>query len=158
MKPNIHISDSNRKGSAAILNVLLADEYVLYTKTRNYHWHVTGPHFQEYHKFFESQYEALDGIIDDVAERTRALGEKSSATLSEFLGQARVKEHPGEFPSAQSMIGNLLQDHEKIIQQLREDLTDCAEKYQDAGTSDFLTGLMEQHEKMAWMLRALLEG
>lgn len=74
MRTDIGISEKNRNATAFILNTLLADEYVLYTKTRNYHWNVTGTHFSEYHKFFESQYEALDGIIDEVAERVRSLG------------------------------------------------------------------------------------
>ena len=157
MKPNIGISEGNRKSVAFLLNVLLADEYILYTKTRNYHWNVTGPHFQEYHKFFEAQYEVLDDFIDDVAERVRSLGEKSVATLSEFLKHARLKEHPGEFPPSKEMIGNLIKDHELVIQNLREGLKACGDTYQDAGTNDFLTGLMEQHEKMAWMLRSLSE-
>ena len=66
-------------------------------------------------------------------------------------------ELPGESPSAKKMIASLLDDHERIIRNLREDLVACDEKYGDAGTNDFLTGLMEQHEKTAWMLRAFLE-
>jgi starvation-inducible DNA-binding protein len=70
----------------------------------------------------------------------------------------RLKEHPGEYPAAQKMISNLLGDHETIIPTLRVDLETCADKYHDIGTNDFLTGLMEKHEKMAWMLRAFLES
>ena len=92
MKPHIGIEDENRKGVVQILNQLLADEYLLYTKTRNFHWNVTGPDFSQLHKFFESQYEELDEIIDEVAERTRSLGEKPVATLKEFLQQARLKQ------------------------------------------------------------------
>lgn len=141
-----------------ILNTLLADEVVLYTKTRNYHWNVTGPQFNELHKFFESQYDALSGIVDDVAERARALGGKAAGTLKEYLQLARLKEYPGKYPEARAMISNLLSDHETIVKSLRVDLETCQNKYHDAGTADFLTGLMEQHEKMAWMLRAFLEG
>ena len=154
MKPNIGISDKDRKGSAEILNRLLADEYVLYTKTRNYHWNVTGPDFSELHKFFESQYEEIDDIIDEVAERARSLGGHSVATLKEFVGATRLKEFPAVYPNARKMISNLLADHESIISQLRKDLVLCADHHKDMGTSDFLTGLMEQHEKMAWMLRS----
>ena len=60
MKPNIGLSDKERVGVAKILSTLLSDEYVIYTKTRNYHWNVVGPHFNDLHKFFEAQYEALD--------------------------------------------------------------------------------------------------
>ena len=154
MKVNIGISDKNRKSVAGILNQALADEYVLYTKTRNYHWNDTGSDFSELHKFFESQYEELNDIIDDVAERARSLGGVSFGSLKEFLAHTELKETAGAELGAKKMIANLLADHEAIIRSLREGLAVCAERYGDMGTSDFLTGLMEQHEKMAWMLRA----
>ncbi len=157
MKVNIGLSDRNQKGAVKILNRLLSDEYVLYTKTRNYHWNVTGPDFSELHKFFETQYEELDDIIDEVAERARSLGENSLGTLKEFLEHSKLKESPSHYPKAGKMIANLLHDHEALIRNLREDLRTCDEKLNDMGTSDFLTGLMERHEKMAWMLRAYLE-
>jgi starvation-inducible DNA-binding protein len=68
-----------------------------------------------------------------------------------------LKEHTGDVPPAEQMLSKLLNDHETIIRQLREDLRVTNDQYNDAGTSDFLTGLMEQHEKMAWMLRAHLQ-
>jgi starvation-inducible DNA-binding protein len=74
MHPNIGLLDEQREGAVAILNTLLADEYLLYTKTRNYHWNVVGPQFNDLHKFFEAQYNELNEIVDDVAERSRALG------------------------------------------------------------------------------------
>ena len=158
MKPNIGVSDSNRGSVVKILNLLLADEYLLYTKTRNYHWNVVGPQFNDLHKFFESQYEALDEIVDDVAERSRSLGGWAAGTLAEFSRTARLKEQPGRHPDARTMLANLLHDHEAVIQTLRADLADAMDKHGDAGTSDFLTGLMEKQEKMAWMLRAFLSA
>jgi starvation-inducible DNA-binding protein len=158
MRPNIGLSAEQREGVVAILNTLLADEYLLYTKTRNYHWNVVGPQFNDLHKFFESQYNDLNAIVDDVAERSRALGGKALGTMAEFLKFTRLKEQTDHYPDARDMIANLLADHEALIYQLRVDLETCTEQYYDAGTTDFLTGLMEQHEKMAWMLRAFLEG
>jgi starvation-inducible DNA-binding protein len=157
MNPNIGIADKDRTSVVKILNALLADEYVLYTKTRNYHWNVVGPQFNDLHKFFGDQYEQLDDFVDDVAERARQLGGHSVATLGEFTESTRLKEHPGQYPAAEEMLENLLGDHETIIRQLRAD-ADTASKFHDVGTNDFLTGLMESHEKMAWMLRAFLEG
>ncbi len=156
MKPNIALSEGDRTAIVEILNRLLADEYVLYTKTRNYHWNVVGPQFNDLHKFFEAQYEAVDGIVDDVAERARSLGGRAWGTLAEFVKAARLKEAPGEAPSAKDMLAHLLADHEAIIRTLRTDLVTVGDKHGDAGTNDFLTGLVEQHEKMAWMLRAFL--
>ena len=158
MKPNLGLNNEQREGVVKILNTLLSDEYVLYTKTRNYHWNVVGLQFNDLHKFFEEQYTQLNLIVDEVAERARTLGGWSLGTLAEFTQQTRLKEHPGKYPNAQDMISNLLADHEAIIRYLREDLETVADKYHDIGTNDFLTGLMEQHEKMAWMLRAFLEG
>jgi len=158
MRPNIGLTDKQREGVVQILNTLLADEYVLYTKTRNYHWNVVGPQFNDLHKFFEAQYEALNDVVDEVAERARSLGGWSVATLAEFLKRSRLKEHPGEYPAARDMISNLLGDHEAVIGSLRIDLETCTEKHHDAGTTDFLTGLMEKHEKMSWMLRSYLQG
>ena len=159
MTLNLGISESNREQTVKILNTLLADEYVLYTKTRNYHWNVVGPQFNDLHKFFEAQYEALNEVVDDVAERARTLGGVAAGSLAEFIQLARLKEHPGQCPpDATAMLSNLLADHEAVIRTLRADLATVMDKHGDAGTSDFLTGLMEKHEKMAWMLRAFLEG
>ena len=156
MKPNIGLSDQERKGVIDLLNVLLADEYLLYTQTRKYHWNVTGPHFHDLHKFFESQYVELNGIVDEVAERVRALAGIALGTLTDFLKHTRKKEDSLQ-SNAREMISNLKNSHEEVVQTLRKDLQICADKFHDAGTSDFLTGLMEQHEKMAWMLRVMLE-
>lgn len=153
---DIGISRKNRQGVVTILNTLLADEYLLYTKTRNYHWNVVGEDFHERHTFFKEQYEALDEIIDEIAERARQIGGISIATMTEFLQMTRLKENPGDFPDDGTMMANLLKDHENIIKSIRKDAVDCDEKYNDLGTNDFLIGLMEQHEKMAWMLRSHL--
>jgi starvation-inducible DNA-binding protein len=158
MKPNIGLADKDREGVLKILNTVLADEYVLNTKTKNYHWNIVGPQFHDLHKFLDAQYEELADIVDDVAERARTLGGPALGTLAEFLKQTRLKEYPGQYPGARDMIANLLADHEALIRTLRVDLEACADKYHDIGTNDFLTGLMEKHEKMAWMLRACLEG
>ena len=154
MKPNIGIGDEHRQAVVGILNTLLADEYVLYTKTRNYHWNVVGPQFNDLHKFFESQYEELDDFVDEVAERARALGGDALGTLAEFTKRARLKEQPGKYPDAKGMLTQLLADHETVIRHLRDDAEVTMDKHEDAGTNDFLIGLMEKHEKMAWMLRA----
>jgi starvation-inducible DNA-binding protein len=156
MSVNIGISDDNRQRVVAVLNTLLADEFLLYTKTRNYHWNVTGPQFNDLHKFFESLYEELDDVVDEVAERTKALGGRAFGTLEEFRTSARLGEKPGTVPPAREMLASLLADHEAVIRTLREDIGAVNDRYQDVGTADFLTGLLEKHEKTAWMLRSFL--
>lgn len=156
-KANIGLVPNSRQKVIDILGNIIADQYILYTKTRNYHWNVTGEDFAQYHKLFEEQYSAIDEDIDDVAERIRALGGKTQATLGEFLKSTTLKEHPAKYPTAKTMIANLLADHEAVIRNLRKNIVSCS-KLDDAGTEDFLTQLMEKHEKTAWMLRATLDN
>ena len=156
MSVNIGIPDDSRQKIVAILNTLLADEFLLYTKTRNYHWNVTGPQFNDLHKFFQSLYEALDEVVDEVAERARALGGRAAGSLEEFRATARLGEKPGAVPPARDMLATLLADHEALIRTLREDVDTVTDRYRDVGTADFLTGLLEKHEKTAWMLRSFL--
>lgn len=157
MKPNIEISNENLKNIASHLNTLLADEYLLYTKTRIAHWNIKGKNFNELHKFFESQYDALDIIIDDTAERVRSLGHFALGSMKDFLKVARLSEQNDDFGNQDQIIQTLLQDHESLIRSLRKDITIISSEFRDLGTADFMTGLMEQHEKMAWMLRSYLE-
>src|SRR5215475_15650067 len=112
MSLNIGLSNEQRQGVVAILNTLLSDEYLLYTKSRNYHWNVVGPRFNDLHRFFEAQYNELSEIVDAVAERARALGGKALGTMTEFLKHTHLAEQIGHHPDARDMIANLLADHE----------------------------------------------
>src|SRR5438046_9248839 len=142
--PNIGIRDNDRQSVIAILNTLLADEYLLYTKTRNYHWNVTGPQFNDLHKFFEAQYEALDDVVDEVAERARALGGRAAGSLEEFRKLARLGEEGGKVPAARAMLAGLLADHEALTRTLRADVDAVTDKHKDTGTADFPPGIPEQ--------------
>jgi starvation-inducible DNA-binding protein len=128
----------------------------LYIKTRKAHWNVTGESFMELHKLFEHQYKLLEESIDEVAERIGKLGQKTIGTMDEFIKHASLKESPGKYLSSKETLQELLVDHETVIIQLRKDIEECADKNKDAGTADFLTGLMEAHETMAWILRRYL--
>lgn len=156
MKANIGIKQEDLKEVAQILNTLLADEFVLYTKTRNYHWNITGDNFIELHKLYQKQYEELEEIIDEVAERTRYLGHFSEGRLKDFLKITHLDE-PDYTSDQQVQIKNLLQDHESVIKYIRGVIPKIDEEYNDAGTTDFITGVMEQHEKIAWFLRSYIK-
>jgi starvation-inducible DNA-binding protein len=157
MKTNIGISEENLSKVTHILNHILADEFLLYTKTRNAHWNVEGIDFHTKHLFFETQYNELDEIMDSVAERIRALGHYAPATLKIFLELTHLSEQLRSKNDSAGFIRELLGDHESIIIYLREQINPLATELKDAGTSDYLTGLMETHEKMAWMLRSHLK-
>lgn len=155
MKVNIGITEKNRQTVALELNKILASEHVLYNKTRNYHWSVEGPSFMEFHKLYEAQYTELARIIDEIAERIRTIGHFAEGRLKEILKLASLEEP--EVPTKQEeQIENLASDHEIIVQELRKLIKTFDEKYKDIGSSDFATGLLKQHEKMAWMLRSYL--
>ena len=154
---NIGISEKNAQEVSNRLQIILSDEQVLYAKTRNYHWNIEGPSFLEYHKLFESLYTELAESIDEVAERIRKIGHFALGRLQDFLKNARLLE--GEYTNdSKIQLQNLLNDHETIIRELRVDIDDIDEKFKDAGTADFLTGLLKDHERWAWFLRSYLGG
>lgn len=156
MKANIGLSDQNSEEVAGVLNKILADEYLLYTKTRNYHWNVEGDKFMQLHLFYETQYTEIDEFIDEVAERIRQIGHYAQGRLKDFIQQSQLVEQ--EYTSDQkTQLVNLLDDHEALIRFLRLHIDVFTEKYKDAGNADFITGLMEKHEKMAWFLRSYLK-
>jgi starvation-inducible DNA-binding protein len=155
---NIGLSDEQRQGVIDLLNCDVADMYLLLIKTKKYHWDVVGPQFRTLHMLWEEQYEALTENIDSTAERIRALGGYPVGTAEGFLQMASIQEHGGDIPNATEMVSRLVSDHEQIIRNLREQVDQCSDKFHDEGTADYLTGLMEQHEEMAWMLRSFIEG
>jgi len=156
MKTNIGIQQENIAKVVAVLTKVLADEFILYTKTKKAHWNIEGPDFYNKHLFFEQQYKALDEIVDTVAERIRVLGHYAPGTLKEYLALTQLTEESREKNDSAGYITALLADHESIIIHLRENINRFASEFHDAGTSDYITGLLENHEKMAWMLRAHL--
>jgi starvation-inducible DNA-binding protein len=156
MKINIGLSEKIMKNSTNLLSAVLADEMCLYIKTRKFHWNVSGESFMELHKLFENQYKQLEESIDEIAERIGKLGQKTIGTMSEFSKLCSIKESPGKYASSKEDIKELLDDHETVIIELRKNIEDCAEKNKDAGTADFFTALMKQHETIAWVLRRYL--
>jgi len=156
MKVNLGIPAKNLSAINNILTGVLADAHILYIKTRKFHWNVSGNSFKELHELFEEQYKQLEEAIDEIAERINKLGFNTPGTLAEFSKTASLKESPGKYPAQKDMLKELLADHEAVIVALRKAIDDCDEKYKDAGTTDFLTGLMLNHETMAWKLRRYL--
>ena len=158
MKPDVGISQEHLNEINDLLNQVLADGNVLYIKLRKFHWNLSGDNFMELHKLFEEQYDAVAEAIDEVAERISTLGGIAIGTTSEFAELSLLIENPGKIPSNQEMIKELVNDHETIVKALRKFVDDTEEKFGDKGTSDFLTALMQAHEKMAWKLRKYFKG
>jgi starvation-inducible DNA-binding protein len=156
MQTNIALKTETRDQSAQILNTILADEHVLYTKLRNYHWNITGWDFVSLHEMLESQYNEIKETADEVAERARMMGHYALGTMKDFLNSTRLEEAPGNKLAAQDMISDLLQTNESMIRNLRADIETVTDTLNDEGSGDLLTQTMRMHEKMAWMLRSLL--
>jgi starvation-inducible DNA-binding protein len=154
IQPNIGLDSDVRRSVVEILNNILANEVVLTLKTRSAHWNISGAGFFELHILFKSQYEQLNDISDEIAERARMLGGFAIGSLQEFLKHSRLEEQPGVVPD----ILRLLADHEASIRFLREDARKCTEDFEDEGTNGLLVSVMRLHEKMAWMLRSYIEN
>ncbi|MBV6623191.1 MAG: DNA starvation/stationary phase protection protein [Rivularia sp. (in: Bacteria)] len=155
---NIGLTEEQRKGVCELLNNDLADAYLLLVKTKKYHWDVIGPQFRTLHELWEEHYQTLTMNIDSIAERVRALGSFPVSTMGGFLKLTSLKESSEKLPLATQMVASLVNDHEQVIRNLREHIDKCSSDFHDEGTADFLTGLMEEHEEMAWMLRSFIEG
>ena len=156
MTPKIGINEKDLTKSVQILSTILSDEMTLYIKTRKFHWNVCGESFMELHKLFQTQYTELEETVDAIAERISKLGGKTIGTMKEYAQLTRLKESPDKYPSQKEMLKELLSDHEAIILLLRKDIDDFSEKNKDAGTTDFITGLLQEHESTAWILRRYL--
>nr|BFD67742.1 Dps family protein [Bdellovibrio sp. HAGR004] len=152
---NIGIQEKDRQKIADGLSRLLADSYTLYLKTHNFHWNVTGPHFQTLHVMFEGQYTELATAVDLIAERIRSLGVAAPGTYKEFAKLTSIEEPVG-VPSATEMIEQLVQGQEAVVRTARS-IFPLVEKAGDEVSADLLTQRMQLHEKTAWMLRSLLE-
>ena len=155
-KVNIGINDADRARLGDGLAALLADTYMLYIKTQNFHWNVTGPFFHSLHLTFEKQYQDLAEASDMLAERIRSLGFFAVATCAQFKRLSEVAEHEG-VPDAPSMVEQLISGNETVIRRARQ-LVKLAEEADDHGTADLVTGRLEVHEKAVWMLRSLMNS
>jgi starvation-inducible DNA-binding protein len=155
MEINTGISAEQRVAIVQGLSRLLADSYVVYLKTHNFHWNVEGPMFQTLHQMFMEQYTETWNAIDLIAERIRSLGEYAPGTYREYSKLARIKETEG-VPRAEEMVKLLIEGQEAIVRTAREVLA-LADEANDQPTLDLLTQRMQVHEKNAWMLRSLLK-
>jgi starvation-inducible DNA-binding protein len=153
---NIGIEREDRAAIAEGLSRVLADTYTLYLTTHNFHWNVTGPHFNSLHAMFMEQYTELWGSTDVIAERIRALGHYAPGSYAEFSKIATVPDVPKDPPKAMEMVRILVKGHETVSRIAREFIP-VAEEAGDDPTADMLTARCTVHDQTAWMLRSLLE-
>ncbi len=156
--PSLGLDGATRAQAAAILNRVLSNTALLQQKTRKAHWDVVGPQFYSLHKLWDEQYEALNQRADEIAERVRQLGGYPIGTVAGWVESASIRENPGRVSSATEAVIELMIDHEQIVRALRTDIEKLNDDMRDYGTGDFLTGLLRDHEQMAWILRSFVQG
>ena len=134
-----------------LLNGLVADSFVLYVKTKNFHWHVSGPHFRDYHLLFDEQAAEIFATIDDLAERVRKLGAKTIHSIGEIAKLQTIKDNDKSFVSPGDMLRELMNDNKSVIKRMRA-AHEVADKHDDIATASILENFIDQAEKRNWFL------
>jgi starvation-inducible DNA-binding protein len=139
------------KDLSGALNALLADVFALYVKTKNFHWHVSGPHFRDYHLLLDEQADQIFAITDTVAERVRKLGGSTLHSIGQIARLQRIKDNDAEFVSPQDMLAELRDDNLRLVSQMREVHSVCDER-RDVATASLLEVWIDEAEKRVWFL------
>ena len=147
---------SKQNGVVENLKTVLADTYVVYLKTQDYHWNVTGANFYAYHQMFEEQYRELAEAVDEIAERIRALGERAPSGFKVYDEYTKVNEVTVHTDSI-SMVRDLHESHRSVLDSL-EKLKKAAVDQGDVVTEDLAISRLRVHQKVAWMLSVTAEG
>src|SRR6058998_1634483 len=143
-------TDATRDISGA-LNLLLADLFALYLKTKNFHWHVSGPHFRDYHLLLDEQADQIYAITDPVAERVRKLGGTSLRSIGQIGRSQRVLDNDAEYVSPLDMLAELREDNRTLAVRLRE-AHDVCDEHHDIATASLIEVWTDETERRAWFL------
>ena len=154
MKPYISIPEDQ---VTALLSEIVADEIALYVKTIKFHWDVASENFTGYYELFESQYKQLEAAIEKVSARINGPGSIPADTVDEIVEKSNLKNVSGKYSSHKDMIRELLDGHKTVIQGLKRCIEACGKRYNDIGTANFLSKLMDDHQSSAWRLRLYLK-
>ncbi|MBW0143857.1 Dps family protein [Sphingomicrobium clamense] len=145
------------KDVATALNGVLADSYALYLKTKNFHWHVSGPHFRDYHLMFDEQAAEILGTTDAIAERVRKLGKTTLRSIGDISRHQSLKDNDKDFVSAADMLKELRDDNLALVEAFRE-LKDLADEAKDNATSAIVDEWTDAAEQRAWFLFETAQG
>lgn len=136
---------------AQALNGLLADSFALYVKTKNFHWHVSGPHFRDYHLLFDEQAAEIYATTDELAERVRKLGARTVHSIGEIAKLQTLKDNNHDFVTPAQMLGELMEDNKTVIKAMRK-AHEVADKHDDVATASILENFIDAAEKRNWFL------
>lgn len=139
------------KNLSGALNALLADVFALYMKTKNFHWHVSGPHFRDYHLLLDEQAGELIGMTDALAERVRKLGGRTLHSIGEIARHQRLADNDAPYVDPQDMLAELRDDNQRLIIEMRE-THDLCDEHNDVATTSLLENYIDEAEKRVWFL------
>ena len=145
------LSDAAVRDVSAKLNVVLADVFALYLKTKNFHWHVSGPHFRDYHLLLDEQSEQIFAATDDIAERVRKIGGTTLRSIGQIAELQTIKDNNQGFVAAHDMLRELMNDNKALVASMRE-AHEIADKHDDCATTSLLENFIDQAERRTWFL------
>jgi starvation-inducible DNA-binding protein len=145
------LGSNARKDIANALNAILADTFALYLKTKNFHWHVSGPHFRDYHLLLDEQGDQIFGTTDELAERVRKIGGRTVRSIGHIAKLQRIRDNDAEFVDPDDMLQELMRDNKAVVHSMRE-AHDVADKHGDIATASILENFIDDAEKRVWFL------
>ncbi len=145
------LSDEAVSKLSAKLNEILADSFALYLKTKNFHWHVSGPHFRDYHLLLDEQSEQIFATTDELAERVRKIGGTTLRSIAHISKLQTIADNNEDFVPAHAMLRELMNDNKHVAASMRE-CHELADKYEDAATGGLLETFIDQAERRTWFL------
>jgi starvation-inducible DNA-binding protein len=151
LKTPTGLSASATQDISGSLNILLADVYALYMKTKNFHWHVSGPHFRDYHLLLDEQADQIYDTTDPIAERVRKLGGTTLRSIGHIAGLQRVLDNDADFVTPQDMLAELRDDNMQLAAHMRETHNICDE-HGDVATASLLENWIDEAERRIWFL------
>ena len=145
------LGENATKDLSGGLNILLADVYALHLKTKNFHWHMSGPHFRDYHLMLDEHAEQIDAITDVIAERVRKLGGTTIRSIGHIKSLQRVLDNDADFVTPQDMLAELREDNKQLAANMRT-LHDLCDEHGDVATASFIEVWIDEAERRVWFL------
>ncbi|MBS0253062.1 MAG: DNA starvation/stationary phase protection protein [Proteobacteria bacterium] len=146
-----HFSDNAIKDISGALSALLADFFALYIKTKNFHWHMSGPNFRDYHLLLDEQGEQIFAATDDIAERARKLGGTTIRSIGQINSQKRILDNDADFVSPNDMLAELRGDNLQLADEMRQ-VHDLCDEHGDVATASLLENWIDEAERRVWFL------
>ncbi|MGH9641433.1 MAG: Dps family protein [Terriglobales bacterium] len=145
------LSPDATRDLSAELNTLLADTFALYVKTKNFHWHMSGPHFRDYHLLLDEHADQIYAMTDPIAERVRKIGGTTLRSTGQIARLQRLSDNDAEFVTPTTMLAELREDNRRLVGYMRETHELC-EKYDDVATASLLETWIDESERRVWFL------